>query len=85
MDCLIVVGTALATSGARSIVFKTLNKQEAPVIELNMEPQCDVGWAMTVTEKCETALPKLFNEYYRLIQEESRGSQKSKIQEKTAI
>ena len=38
MDCLIVVGTALATSGARSIVNRTLNKQDIPVIELNLEP-----------------------------------------------
>ena len=38
MDCLIVVGTALATSGARSIVFRTLNRQDIPVIEMNLEP-----------------------------------------------
>ena len=65
-DCLIVVGTALATSGARTYVFNTLNKNEIPVIELNLEPQCDVGFALQVTEKCETALNGLFNEFYRL-------------------
>jgi NAD-dependent SIR2 family protein deacetylase len=46
MDCLIVVGTALATSGARSIVNRTLNKQNIPVIELNLEPQCKVSYTM---------------------------------------
>ena len=45
-DCLIVVGTALATSGARSFVFNTLNKDVIPVIEMNLEPQCDVGFSL---------------------------------------
>ncbi len=65
-DCLIVIGTALATSGARTFVFNTLNKNEIPVIEFNLEPQCEVGYALQVTEKCETALNSFFNEFYKL-------------------
>ena len=66
MDCLIVVGTALATSGARSFVFRTLNRQDIPVIEMNLEPQCNVSYGLHVTEKCETALPKFFDQFYAL-------------------
>jgi len=43
MDCLIVVGTALATSGARSIVNRTLNKQNIPVIELILSPSAKLA------------------------------------------
>jgi NAD-dependent SIR2 family protein deacetylase len=45
-DCLIVIGTALATSGARTFVFNTLRKNDIPVIEFNLEPQCDVGFSL---------------------------------------
>ena len=65
-DCLIVIGTALATSGARTFVFNTLRKNDIPVIEFNLEPQCDVGFSLQVTEKCETALNNFFNEFYKL-------------------
>jgi NAD-dependent SIR2 family protein deacetylase len=65
-DCLIVIGTALATSGARTFVFNTLRKNDIPVIEFNLEPQCDVGFSFQVTEKCETALNNFFNEFYKL-------------------
>lgn len=61
-----MIGTALATSGARTFVFNTLNKNEIPVIEFNLEPQCEVGFALQVTEKCETALNSFFNEFYKL-------------------
>lgn len=73
MDCLIVVGTALATSGARSLVFRTLNRQTTPVIEVNIEPQCNVSYALQVTEKCETALPHLFDQYYSLSNQAATG------------
>ena len=65
-DCLIVIGTALATSGARTFVFNTLRKNDIPVIEFNLDPQCDVGYSLQVTEKCETALNNFFNEFYKL-------------------
>ena len=41
-DCLIVVGTALATNLAKQIVCTFLNK-ELPVIEINMESAIDRG------------------------------------------
>jgi len=41
-DCLIVIGTALATSYAARIVGQFLN-EEKPVIEVNMEPCVPVG------------------------------------------
>ena len=66
MDALIVIGTALATGGARSLVNRALGKKEIPVFEFNMEPCLDEGYAIQVTEKCETALNNFFNEYYRL-------------------
>ena len=66
-DCLLVVGTALATSGARSFVFNTLKDDDKPVIEINLEPQCKVGFSFNVIEKSETALNTLFDEYYRLM------------------
>ena len=41
-DCLIVVGTALATNFAKRIVFDMLEK-EHPVIEVNLESAINVG------------------------------------------
>ena len=71
-DCLIVVGTALATSLARQIVCRVLNK-ELPVIEVNLETSIDVGNNIQVKQGSDTALPALFNEYYRLA---ARGVQR---------
>ena len=65
-DLLIVIGTALATGGARGLVNRFLNKQEIPVIEINMEPAVDEGFALQITEKSEISLEKLFREYHRL-------------------
>lgn len=67
MDAFIVIGTALQTGGAKSMVSRTLTKKEIPVFEFNMEPCIDRGYAIHVTEKCETALVKFFNEFYRLM------------------
>ena len=64
-DCLIVVGTALATNFAEEIVINALDR-EIPVIEVNLETAIDLGNNIQVLEKSETALPALFNEYYRL-------------------
>jgi len=55
-DCLIVVGTALATSYAANIVSKFLNR-EAPVIEVNLEPCVKVGHTYHVIGKSEEVLP----------------------------
>ena len=41
-DCLIVVGTSLATSLAKQMVCKVLSK-ELPVIEVNLESSINVG------------------------------------------
>jgi NAD-dependent SIR2 family protein deacetylase len=38
IDALIVIGTALATSGARRLVYTTLDKMNIPVIEVNNNP-----------------------------------------------
>ena len=64
-DCLVVVGTALATTMAKNIVAILLNK-EIPVIEINLESAIDKGNNIQVVEKSDTALPKLFNEFYKL-------------------
>jgi hypothetical protein len=66
---LIVIGTALQTGGARRVVNQTLERQEVPVIEFNLEPNIDEGFALHVTEKCETSLDAMFDEYYRLLKE----------------
>ena len=71
-DCLIVVGTALATGFAKKIVVQHLDK-EIPVIEVNLETSIDRGNNLQVLEKSEIALPALFNEYYRLKAESSAG------------
>lgn len=66
IDALIVVGTALATGGAKSLVNRTLGKMEVPVIEINIEPVIDEGYALHLTEKSEISLEKMFRELYRL-------------------
>ena len=75
-DLLIVIGTALATGGARGLVNRFLNKQEIPVIEINMEPAVDEGFALQITEKSETSLEKLFREYHRLSSTETKAQTK---------
>jgi NAD-dependent SIR2 family protein deacetylase len=67
MDAFIVIGTALATGGAARMVNRTLEKMEVPIFEFNMNPCVDVGYTFNITEKCETALDKFFNEFYRLM------------------
>jgi len=56
MDCLIVVGTALATGGAKRIVMKTLERMEIPVIEINLDPVIDEGFVINVVDRSEIAL-----------------------------
>ena len=64
-DCLIVVGTALATGFASSIVRGFLIR-ELPVIEVNLESSINRGFNIQVLQKSEIALPALFSEFYRL-------------------
>ena len=45
-----------------------LVKQDAPVIEVNLESSIDRGYNLQVLAKSEFALPELFNEYKRLMQ-----------------
>jgi len=65
-DCLIVIGTALETGLASSIVNKCIKKKECPVIEVNLESCIDVGYNLKVIQKSEIALPAMFDEYYKL-------------------
>ena len=62
-DCLIVIGTALATSYAARIVGNFLSEEKA-VIEINLEPCVKVGHTCQVVGKCEEVLPKMFAAYY---------------------
>ena len=64
-DCLIVIGTALATNFAKRIVVHHLDR-ELPVIEVNLVSAINRGNNIQVLEKSEVALPALFKEYYRL-------------------
>ena len=71
-DCLIVVGTALATGFAKRIVNDMLEK-EAPVIEVNLETAIGRGHNIQVIAKAEVALPVLFDEFYKLVKAGSKG------------
>ena len=68
MDCLIVVGTALATGLARRIVNKAISKIDCPVIEVNLESSINRGFNLQILEKSEIALDQLFEEYYSLVE-----------------
>ena len=63
-DCVVVVGTALATSYAKRIILDTLWKEEVPVIEVNMEPAVTFGHTYQVVGKCEETLPRLFDSFF---------------------
>ena len=65
-DCLIVVGTALATSFASSIVNE-FRYRNLPIIEINLESAINKGNNIQVLQGSETALPEMFEEYYRLM------------------
>ena len=43
-----------------------LIKEDAPVIEVNIETSIGRGYNLQVLEKSDTALPTLFNEYYNV-------------------
>ena len=79
-DCLIVVGTALATGFAQRITAHHLAK-ELPVIEVNLETSIDRGNNIQVLGKSDVTLPELFNEYYRLM---GAGNVVQKSQAKTS-
>ena len=42
-DCMIIVGTALATTGAKILTSSMLDKEDCPVIEVNMESSINRG------------------------------------------
>lgn len=50
-----------------------------PVIEFNLEPNIDEGFALHITEKCETSLDAMFNEYYRLSKEPAKQQQPASL------
>ena len=54
---------------AKMLVGKMLNKDEesCPVIEVNMESAINRGYNIQVIGKSEETLPRLFNEYYKLM------------------
>ena len=58
-DCLIVVGTALATNLASSIVKSFLFRAK-PIIEINLESAINKGKNIQVLQGSETALPEMF-------------------------
>jgi NAD-dependent SIR2 family protein deacetylase len=45
-DALIVVGTALATSFAKKIVQDCINREDIPVVEINLESCIDRGYVI---------------------------------------
>ena len=58
-DCLIVVGTALVTCLASSIVNSFVYRS-LPVIEINLESSINKGKNIQVLQGSETALPEMF-------------------------
>ena len=82
-DCLLVIGTALETSFARSIVDNFL-KRELPVIEVNLESAIKRGHNIQVIQKSEVALPLLFKEFYRL-KKEARSVSPKLVNSKTGV
>jgi NAD-dependent SIR2 family protein deacetylase len=44
VDCLIVIGTALATTKSKNLIVDALMKETVPVIEVNMESSIDNGF-----------------------------------------
>ena len=65
-DALIVVGTTLKTSFAKSIVQECINREVVPAIEVNLESFIEVGFVNKVVQKSEIALPEIFEEFYNL-------------------
>ena len=65
IDALIVIGTALQTTGARKLVYRALNQEIIPVIEVNNNPCIEDGFTFNVTEKSESSLDAMFEELYR--------------------
>ena len=64
-------------------IVNTFLKKELPVIEINLETAIDKGNNLQVLEKSEVALPKLFNEFYRLTDPEYKPpKEESKVQPK---
>ena len=62
MDALVVVGTALETALARRIVVGAL-QNDILTIDVNPDSVLENGNALIVTEPCESALPKLVDEF----------------------
>lgn len=60
MDALVVVGTALQTNLAARLASDALDRDDVPVIEVNLESCLDVGYLLRVKEKSEVALPEIF-------------------------
>ena len=80
-DCLIVVGTALATNLALQIV-NIFRYRGLPIIEINLESAINKGNNIQVLQGSETALPEMFQEYYRLKAQSQQVQQEPVEEEK---
>ena len=67
IDLLIVIGTALATGGAKGMVLRALDAQKIPVIEINMDPIVNEGYTINVAGKSEVVLEQMFSKFYDLV------------------
>ena len=76
-DCLIVIGTALATSYAKQIVTRMLER-EALVIEVNMESCIPVGNCLQVLGRSEATLQQMFDSYYKSMNKSKESKCKTK-------
>lgn len=63
-DALIVIGTALETTFAKTICVEHL-KEEKLLIEINPNPCINVGHTYTLIGYSEEALPRMFNAFYK--------------------
>ena len=65
-DGLIVVGTALQTSAAASIVAQLTRQDTIPMVEINLEANLKLGFAIHLLQPSDQCLPELFSELIRL-------------------
>lgn len=52
---------------AKRLVIETLDREDVPIIEINMETSIDRGNNFKVLGKAEETIPALFEAYYALL------------------
>ena len=67
IDCAIIIGTALETNMAYKLTAQSLNREDVPIIEVNMESAINRGLNLQVLGKAEETLPALINAYFAAI------------------